>query len=187
VHVAGSWDRILDVSADFHRAAAAVEHWPAWMDARSDPWTTGVRVAWSEQAPDPTWPHEVLDVLERLDPHLGLARRHRTQIIHRDLAGNVLFADELGLPPAVIDISPQLRPAAFADAVVAADAVAWLGAPLDLAARVAAADADGDEMLARASAFRISAAAGLFPDHPERGAAEVDAFRPLLALLEPRA
>ena len=45
------------------------------------------------------------------------------QLIHADLAGNVLFAD--GSPPAVIDFSPLNRPAGLPLAVVAVDALMW--------------------------------------------------------------
>ncbi len=76
---------------------------------------------------------------------------HR-QVIHGDLTGNVLFADSL--PPAVIDFVVYWRPAAYARAVVVADALAWEGAtPDDLAA---ATSGEGfGQFLARALMARI--------------------------------
>jgi prepilin-type processing-associated H-X9-DG protein len=58
------------------------------------------------------------------------------QLIHGDLSGNVLFAD--GLPLAVINMSAYWRPAAYASAIVAVDAVLWHGADVELLAAVAA-------------------------------------------------
>ena len=73
-------------------------------------------------------------------------------MIHGDLTGNVLFADPL--PPAVIDFVVYWRPAAYARAVVVADALAWEGAtPDDLAA---ATSGEGfGQFLARALLARI--------------------------------
>ena len=48
------------------------------------------------------------------------------QLIHGDLSGNVLFHHQL--PPAIIDFSPYWRPAAWASAIVVADALVWEGA-----------------------------------------------------------
>jgi len=47
----------------------------------------------------------------------------RSQLIHGDLTGNVLFAEHL--PPAIIDLSPYWRPTSFASAIVIADALVW--------------------------------------------------------------
>jgi len=46
-----------------------------------------------------------------------------SQIVHGDLAGNVLFNP--GSAPAIIDVSPYWRPTAYADGVVIADALCW--------------------------------------------------------------
>ncbi|MFI5042698.1 MAG: TIGR02569 family protein, partial [Acidimicrobiales bacterium] len=66
--------------------------------------------------------------------------------------GNVLFADPL--PPALIDLSIYYRPAAYASAIVVADALAWEEAT--------AADLEGvistsgfGQLMARALLFRI--------------------------------
>lgn len=48
------------------------------------------------------------------------------QLVHRDLAGNVLL-DSSGLP-LVIDLAPSWRPALWAEAVCVLDAVLWLQA-----------------------------------------------------------
>ena len=47
------------------------------------------------------------------------------QLIHGDLSGNLLFTPNDTLPPAIIDFSPFFRPAAYAEAIVAADLLMW--------------------------------------------------------------
>jgi len=73
------------------------------------------------------------------------------QLVHADLAGNVLL-DAAGAP-VVIDIAPSWRPARWAEAICVLDAVLWLGAePASMAAWAA-----GTERAAmvRAILFRI--------------------------------
>jgi uncharacterized protein (TIGR02569 family) len=48
-----------------------------------------------------------------------------SQVVHMDLLGNVLFED--GQPPGVIDLTLYWRPPAYAEAVMAADGLAWHG------------------------------------------------------------
>ena len=106
------------------------------------------------------------------------------QVLHADLGGNVLFADASGLPPAIIDVSPYFRPRPFADAVLVADAVAWDHAPLTFAERFAAADASRREAIGRAVVFRLVAALELWGAASQRVDAEVDAYQPIVALLD---
>lgn len=80
------------------------------------------------------------------------------QLVHGDLSGNVLLAP--GLEPAVIDVSPYWRPAAYADAVVAVDAALWWRTDPDILrlARPDGLDAGTwASLLARALAFRLLA------------------------------
>ena len=75
-----------------------------------------------------------------------------SQVIHGDLTGNVLFADPL--PPAVIDLTVYWRPAAYARAIVVADALAWEGATPDDLASATSGEGFG-QFLARALLARI--------------------------------
>ncbi|HUP54960.1 MAG TPA: aminoglycoside phosphotransferase, partial [Methylomirabilota bacterium] len=149
-HRASRWLEVIDAGDRFHRAVADVDR-PDFIAARTDPWAIGDRIAWDEASIDP-----YLGV-----PHvarLAALRRPvdaRRQLIHGDLTGNVLFADDL--PPAVIDFSPYWRPTAFATAIIIADAVVWEGADRSLLDAVAAVD-DIDQMLVRALLYRIVAA-----------------------------
>ncbi|MBW8827334.1 MAG: hypothetical protein JF603_13440 [Acidobacteria bacterium] len=163
---------ILELSATLHDAMRAADlPWPGFLRARTDRWAVADRVAWGEERPARFLPAPLRDVLDGLAP---LLREPWTgaepQVVHGDLAGNVLFDDD-GLPPAVIDLSPLHRPAAFADAVVLADAIAWHGAAPSAAADFAA-TSSGHQLLARAVAFRLVAAP-----------TEIEAYRPVIELL----
>ena len=146
-HQPGRWLDIMAVADRLHAALASVAR-PAFDIGRDDPWTTASRVAWGEASVTP-----FLHV-----PHVARLAALRapvddpSQVIHGDLTGNVLFADPL--PPAVIDFAFYWRPAAYARAVVVADALAWEGAtPDDLAA---ATSGEGfGQFLARALLARI--------------------------------
>jgi len=117
----GRWLQVLVVSAKLHAAIAQLWR-PAFIDARVHPWSIGDRVAWAEA--EPPYGSDLLD-------HLLSVRRHvelPSQVIHGDLSGNVLFAEDPATPPAVIDVTPYWRPAGLASAIVVADAMVWRGA-----------------------------------------------------------
>jgi Ser/Thr protein kinase RdoA (MazF antagonist) len=101
---------VLDVSARFHDAVAGVPWGPAMVG--NDRWAVADRIAWGE----------VDDTIPASLAHLANARRPvplASQFIHGDLCGNVLTHPDL--PPAVIDISPYWRPAAYAAAIALVD------------------------------------------------------------------
>ena len=119
---------------------------PAFLDTRDDPWTYGERVAWEGESPEGH--AETLSLLTR-----AIARLEpvdvRDQVVHGDLGGNVLRDGDRA---AVIDWPPYWRPADWALAVVATDAVCWEGAdessarPLVDGGAVAAAAAPGRDL-----------------------------------------
>ena len=150
-HRERQWLDIMDVGDRFHRAIAGLAR-PSFVATRADPWSIGDRVAWGE-APIDRYrgvPH-VARLAARLAPVQA-----RSQLVHGDLTGNVLFAD--GSPPAVIDLSLYWRPTAFATAIVVADALVWEDADDSLLDMAAERDGFG-QMLLRALLFRIVAAA----------------------------
>jgi uncharacterized protein (TIGR02569 family) len=135
-HEPGRWLDIIDTGERLHAALAGEPRPDDLLRARDDAWTTGDRVAWGEQ------PYEaVADLLAALEPV-----DDASQLVHSDLTGNVLFHPTL--PPAVIDFAPYWRPAAFASAVVVADALCWEGALPSLG------DAVEPQYLLRALIFR---------------------------------
>jgi uncharacterized protein (TIGR02569 family) len=121
------WTDLIEVSRAFHAALAGTQA-PPWLGHDGSQWTIADQVAWGERDPAP--------FLAAVGPRLGGqvrdllgARRPvplESQLVHGDLAGNVLFAD--GAPGAVIDFSPYWRPAGLALAVAAVDVLTWNGA-----------------------------------------------------------
>ena len=132
-HEPGRWLDIIDIGRRLHAALAHEPRPSAIIDARTDPWAIGDRVAWGECA------YDGIDI--PLEPLADEA-----QLIHGDLTGNVLFHDTL--EPAVIDFTPYWRPPEFASAIVVADALCWEGAPQELA------DAVDRQYLLRALIYR---------------------------------
>jgi uncharacterized protein (TIGR02569 family) len=165
----------------FHAALRDVPA-PSFFARRTDPWAAGDRVAWGE-VPFEIAFDESRPLLERLGSGLQPLDPPR-QVVHGDLAGNVLF--EAGAPPAVIDLSPYHRPADWALAVVVVDAVAWWDAPSSIV------DLLGDvdqlpQLLRRAAIYRLVTCDVMVATRHDRKfdfAAEVAEFVPVVDLIE---
>jgi uncharacterized protein (TIGR02569 family) len=149
-HRDGRWIEVIEVGGRFHRAVANIAC-PGFIAARTHPWAIGDRVAWGEVPIDP---YLAVPQVARLAALRGPVDA-RSQLIHGDLTGNVLFGDDL--PPAVIDLSPYWRPTAFATAIVVADALVWEGADESLLDSVADVD-DIRQTVIRALIYRLVAA-----------------------------
>ena len=144
----GRWPEVLAVAERLNAALRGVAR-PQFLDLRTHAWSIGDRVAWGEEPADVV--HEELrPLVERLCVHIG-PHDGPSQVIHGDLACNVLFAP--GLAPAVIDFTPYWRPASFCPAVVVMDALLWHGAPPSLADAMPG--ADPTSVLARAALYRL--------------------------------
>lgn len=107
------------------RLAVRVPTRPEGLDARDDRWAVAERVAFGppgalRDALAGTGVEALVDALD--DTPLG-----PSQLVHADLAGNVLL-DPVGAP-VVIDVSPAWRPPLWAEAVCVLDAVLAGDAP----------------------------------------------------------
>jgi uncharacterized protein (TIGR02569 family) len=150
--VSPRWPELIMVSRALHAALADVSV-PAWMGTVENPWTVGDQVAWGERDPGPLLgpgagqlAGQVRRLLAALRP-IDLPN----QLIHADLAGNVLFAD--GMPPAVIDFSPLERPTGLPLAIAAVDALQWRQARPEVLDQLAD-EPELDQLLARALIYR---------------------------------
>lgn len=143
-------DDVVRAGQAFHRAIAALPR-PSFLDSRDDAWSYADRHAWQEPVPPgSTAPSDLL-------ARLFAVRRPvhgKSQVVHGDLLGNVLFAD--GLTPAIIDWPAYWRPPAWADAVAVADAMVWHQVKPDVVDRWAHLP-DWEQMLVRALIYRIAA------------------------------
>ena len=158
-HRERGWPEVIAVGERFHSALASVPR-PTFLDERTDPWAIGDRVAWGEL---PGGSFSDVKHLPRLTALLQPVETSRSQLVHGDLTGNVLFAE--GLPPAVIDFSPYWRPVGFASAVVVGDALLWEGADESLLEAVAHVDSF-PQLLLRALIYRAVVDAIFRPDGP---------------------
>ena len=142
------WSELVAASRAFHAALAGVAA-PDWIGRGRNRWAVAERVAWDgarvEVAP------ELADLVDALR---AAARPVRLpdQLVHGDIAGNVLFAP--GQPPAVIDFSPSRRPAGYALAVAAVDLMTWSAAPPNILDELAGED-EIDQLLLRALIWRL--------------------------------
>jgi hypothetical protein len=156
---------LLEISHRLHPLLRDVPWSPAL--ATDHPWARGH--AWARGDIELDVPASFTDVVRELRAIAGTpAPEEVRQLIHGDLAGNVLVAD--GLAPAVIDVSLDWQPAAYADAIAVVDAIGWLGAPPDDLALVP------PHLAARAALFRLGSAAILCADDPNRLAGELSVY-----------
>lgn len=139
----------IEALSDGLRSVAAARPGP-----RRHRWAVADRVAWDE---------EVIELHPRIDALCSALREmaaeceSQPQLVHGDLAGNLLFQE--GLPPVVIDFSPYVRPAEYAVAVYVVDALGWHSASEDLL-RLVRDDSPLRACLPRAAIFRLVALDG---------------------------
>ncbi|MEV4319111.1 hypothetical protein [Actinocrispum sp. NPDC049592] len=142
------WPELVAASRAFHAAIADIPA-PDWIGRGRNRWAVAERFAWDgervEVAP------ELADLVDSLRASARPVRLP-AQLVHGDIAGNVLFAP--GKPPAVIDFSPTRRPAGYALAVAAVDLLTWSAAPPDILDELSDED-DIDQLLLRALVWRL--------------------------------
>ncbi|GLZ40518.1 TIGR02569 family protein [Actinokineospora sp. NBRC 105648] len=125
------YDEVISASLRLHKATAELNR-PRFLSGRADVFAMADRAAWGE------------DKKTKLDPDLGgrLFALHaesrkeislRSQVVHGDLFGNVLFDGDAA--PGIIDFAAFHRPPEWAAAVVVVDAMAWGGADESIAKR----------------------------------------------------
>ncbi|MGV9314702.1 TIGR02569 family protein [Streptomyces sp. NPDC003691] len=148
-------DEVIRAGTAFHAALAGLPR-PRFLDVRDDPWAAADRLAFGTGDGDGGSGAAGAPGAVLLKTLLAERRpvRSPAQLVHGDLLGNVLFAP--GTPPAVIDWAVYWRPAAWAAAVVAVDAVCWWEQGAPLLERWSALP-EWRQMLLRALVFRIAA------------------------------
>lgn len=151
------------------RLAARVPAPPAGIHDRTDRWARAARVAFGETQPTGI-PTELAPLACHLISELGDAGFGPDQLVHGDLAGNVLL-DAAGIP-LVIDVAAYWRPVLWAEAVTVLDAVVSLGA--DAGVMAGWASGPRRQAMLRAAIFR------LLSDEQSRVVAYREALGPVL-------
>jgi uncharacterized protein (TIGR02569 family) len=151
--VSPRWPELMAVSRALHAALEGTSV-PEWRATMENPWMIGDQVAWGERDPGPLLGPAAGPIAGQVRLLLAALRPVDLpdQLIHADLAGNVLFAD--GVPPAVIDFSPLYRPAGLPLAIVAVDALMWHRARPEVLGQLAS-ERELDQLLARALVYRL--------------------------------
>jgi putative hydrolase of the HAD superfamily len=166
------WEGLL-AAARAYNSVLSVLSKPDFLDRRDHQWALADRVAFgtANYADPVAGAGLLLDALLR--QRRPLADDEPSQVVHGDLAGNVLFAPDRA--PAVIDLSPYWRPVGFSLAVAAIDALLWYDAPLTVLELAAAGTGPGfADHLIRALIFRLVAFSE-FAKHNALPAAEISA------------
>jgi uncharacterized protein (TIGR02569 family) len=153
-------DDVISASLRLHAATSTVLR-PRLLDDRDDLLSRSAAAAFGERrlVLDPGTGGELF---EQLAAHRRPVRLS-PQVVHGELFGAVLF-DGDGVP-AVLDLVPFWRPAEWAAAVVAVDAVAWGGADEGLLDRWSHLD-EWPQALLRAVLYRLA----LHAQHPDASA-----------------
>ena len=157
-HRVRDWSEVIDAARRFHREMpraiqkAGHDPKPSWLAARQHRWARAERTVWHGEAlpavvNEGAQERSLFERAVALGPPLTGAEEAASQVVHGDVAGNVLV-DSTGVF-ALIDMSPGWRPSASVDAQIAIEAVAWFRGPESLLDSVAVPDA------ARACAFRL--------------------------------
>lgn len=142
------WPELVAASRAFHAALAGVPA-PDCVGRGRNRWALAERVAWDGARVEV--PPELADLVDALRAATRPVRLPH-QLVHGDIAGNVLFAP--GQLPAVIDFSPSRRPPGYALAVAAVDLLAWSAAPPSILDELTGED-DIDQLLLRALMWRL--------------------------------
>ena len=92
---------------------------PHFITCEEDPWSIADRITWDERSK--TYDQKWQTLIEQVRGHLKPITV-QNQLIHGDIAGNMLFTDSV---PAAIDITLYWRPACYAKALLAMDVQVW--------------------------------------------------------------
>jgi len=152
---------LVEAGRAFHGVLDGVPR-PGFFDRLNHRWARAHRVAWGEASVQALRP-----VAPRLAELQSMLRPVSSpcQVIHGDLAGNVLFAPDLA--PAILDFSPWWAPVGYAEGILLTDALLWFGAD-DASISLMADLPDFPQMLLRGAIFRMVALnEGAQEGHPE--------------------
>ncbi|MGE5250720.1 MAG: hypothetical protein ACM3QS_10965, partial [Bacteroidota bacterium] len=104
----------------------------------------------------------------------------RSQLIHGDMTGNILFQDPL--PPAVIDLSPYWHPREYAEAIIVVDSIVWDNAP-DTIIQELDDTFEAYQLLLRAAMWRIKTTEEYINQYGKGDIDDVDSYNHIIDLI----
>lgn len=175
-HAPVRWVELFAAARAFH-IALAQEPRPSFLDLVQHRWARAHRAVWGEAELEPLQEVAQCERLRELSGPSG----GRAQLVHGDVAGNVLFAD--GSAPALLDFSPWWAPVSYAEGILVADALLYHGADSRILGLVSD-PAAYPGMLARGALFRLlTLNEGVKEGHPEY-LDEIAKYDELITLIE---
>jgi hypothetical protein len=146
-----------------------------------NPWIEGHRIAWQKAELPKEVNIEIRKIINKLLLKVRLKDKYNLQIVHADLAGNILFDDVL--PPLIIDFSPTVAPVEYAEAILVCDCIAWQGSKvsnIDLLIN----NNFNKEMIIRAVVFRLAVEAIFSGKDFNRFLEQYNLFKPIIDFIE---
>lgn len=136
----------IEISREFNSLLKNIPK-PTSMDLWVSPWTKAQDVVWKRvEMPNnlPDYCNQLLEKISEIDL--------KNQIIHCDLAGNILFSGE---NPFIIDFSPGYYPAEYALAILIVDSIVWFNADINWLKEIHTDLQTSYQLVIRAILFRV--------------------------------
>lgn len=151
------------------------EQWSSWYS----PWQWANQVAWEESHLPKNADKKSVKLIEEIKSWyqpINIA----PQLIHSDLAGNILFD---GAKAIIIDFSPDFRPSVYSEILLITDSIAWHQEPIESLWLTQHSRELVIQLALRAIVFRLSVMINLYPKNAEAMTRELKNFQPLLNVL----
>jgi uncharacterized protein (TIGR02569 family) len=161
-----------------HKLVESIKQPPQWSTWTS-PWQWANQVASDEIEPPGDSDIRSISLIKKIKLHYKPVNLP-VQLIHSDLAGNILFNK---FNPVVIDFSPDFRPAAYAEILLITDSIAWYEQPLESLFITDYSEEMLIQLALRAVVFRLAVIIILHPGNHDALLGELKNFQPILNIL----
>jgi len=146
-----------------------------------NPWAMAHHIAWQRDEMPPEVHPKTKLIINELLSKVQLQEQYNLQIVHGDLAGNILFDDVF--PPLIIDFSPTVAPVEYAEAILVCDCIAWQGSEV-FEIEVLSSHGSFIEMIIRAIVFRLAVEAIFAKSDHTTFEQQYHLFKPILDYID---